>query len=109
MSPLSPLPSKVRPPRHVSEDLLEAYAMGKPLGEHSQRVHVHLLVCDKCCLRLMREVEIIDALRRALRELVERELVERDADYRSPAEASSSSRKPIASKKALRTSVGCPS
>jgi hypothetical protein len=103
MSPLSPPPS-VAPPRHIPEDLLEAYAMGKPLGEHGPKIHIHLLVCDQCCLRLMREAEIIDALRRALREFVEM-----DASYRRPAEASSSSRKPMASKNALRTSAGCPS
>jgi hypothetical protein len=104
MSPLSPQSSAAPHPRHIPETLLEAYAMGKPLGEPSQRVHVHLLICDQCCLRMVREVEIIDALRRALRDYTELE-----TNYSSPAEAISSSRKPMASKKARRTSAGCPS
>ena len=51
---------------HVPEDLLEMFAMGKPLGAQAERVHSHLLACDECCLRLVREAEFIEALRAGL-------------------------------------------
>ena len=51
---------------HVPEDLLEAYAMGKSLGKDARRVHAHVLRCDTCCLRLVREAQFIDALHYAL-------------------------------------------
>jgi hypothetical protein len=56
-------------PGHVSEDDLEALAMGKSLGNHAEWVHAHLLACDDCCLRLVREAEFIDALRQAFCDL----------------------------------------
>jgi len=65
--PPTPL-SRPSEPWHVSDDHLEAFAMGKSLGEHAERVHAHLLACDSCCLRLVREAEFIGALREALRE-----------------------------------------
>ena len=63
-------PPPAGPPeeRHLSEDHLEAFAMGKSLGMYAERVHAHLLACDSCCLRLLREAEFISALRQALRE-----------------------------------------
>ena len=61
-----------RPPdppkeRHISEDQLEAFAMGKSLGAQAERVHAHLLSCDECCLRLVEEAQFIEVLREALR------------------------------------------
>jgi len=56
---------------HISEDDLEAFAMGKPLQDRGAHVHAHLLACDACCLRLVREAEFIEALRIALREFKE--------------------------------------
>ena len=53
---------------HASDDHIEAFAMGKPLGEHAERVNAHLLACDFCCLRLVEEAEFIEALRAALRD-----------------------------------------
>jgi len=59
-----PVPS---PSRHLSEDEIEAFAMGKPMGPATKRVRAHLLACDRCCLRMVHEVEFIAALRRVLR------------------------------------------
>lgn len=65
--PRPPLPSSETPQFwHVSEDDLEALAMGKSLGERAERVHTHLGACDDCCLRLVREHEFISALLLAL-------------------------------------------
>jgi hypothetical protein len=89
---------------HVPDERLEAYALGKSMGEHARYFEAHLLACDDCCLRLMREAQFIEALRCALRDFQAR-----DADYSSPAEDSSSSRNPMTSRKAPRTSAGCPS
>jgi hypothetical protein len=61
--PISKSPSSP----HLSQGHLEAFAMGKSLGMHAERVHSHLLACDYCCLRLVKEAEFIEALRYALR------------------------------------------
>ena len=68
--PRPPLPFPDPPgPYHVSEDHLEAFAMGKSLEGHAERVHSHLLACDECCMRLVHEAEFIEALREELRKL----------------------------------------
>lgn len=98
--PSAPRPRPL-PEDHVSDDLLESYALGKSLGEDESRVHIHLSVCDSCCLRAVREVEVLGVLLQVLQNFREIEAV-----YSNPEEASSSSRNPIASKKALRTAAG---
>lgn len=101
------LPDAPRPRQlledHVSDDLLEAYAMGKSLGKDDANVYVHLSVCDVCCLRAVREVEVLGALLQALQTFKDREV---EAAHNNPEEASSSSRNPMASRKALRTAAG---
>ena len=93
------------PPRiaHLTEEQLEAYALGKSRDADAGNLEAHLLACDECCLRLVREAQFIEALRYALGDFQASE------DYTSPAEASSPSLNPMASRKALRTSAGCPS
>jgi anti-sigma factor RsiW len=79
---------------HIPEEHLEAYALGKLADQDAVELNAHVLDCDECCLRLVEEAQFIEALRYALVEL---------------GAGSSSSRNPMASKKALRTSAGCPS
>ena len=75
---------------HVSAEVLEAYVMGKTLGESVADLKAHVMDCDWCCYRTVREIHYLGALTHALHE------------------ASSSSVNPIASRKASRTLAGCP-
>ncbi|HXP85895.1 MAG TPA: hypothetical protein VN841_14320 [Bryobacteraceae bacterium] len=94
---------------HIPEEELEAYALGKSSDEDALHLEAHLLACDECCLRLVHEAQFIEALRYALFDFIRRDFKASDPDYPSPAAASSASLNPMASRKALRTSAGCPS
>lgn len=68
--PRPPSPPGIRrTPDHLSEDQLEAFAMGKSLEENTEQVHSHLLKCDYCRQMLTEEVQFTQAIREALREL----------------------------------------
>lgn len=75
---------------HISEDQLEAYAMGKAGPKAAAQIEAHIMDCDECCYRMFREVAYVEVLTDALSEL------------------RSSSENPIASRKVLRTAAGCP-
>ena len=77
--------------RHIPSQLLEAYAMGKCGGRSATGVEAHVLECDQCCYRMVREAEFVAVITYVLRQ------------------ASSSSLNPIASRNSARTPAGCPS
>jgi hypothetical protein len=47
---------------------MEAFAMGKPLGNKAGYVRTHLRDCDYCRRRMAEEVWFTDAIREALRD-----------------------------------------
>ena len=65
------MPRPLQPPPEfpelcVSDELIEAFAMGKLAGEDAKRVQAHVLECDICCKRLVDAADFIDALHNAL-------------------------------------------
>jgi anti-sigma factor RsiW len=48
--------------RHLSEDLLEAYVLGRATADDEALIEEHLLVCDECQGRLSREQRTITTL-----------------------------------------------
>jgi len=50
---------------HVSEDVLEQYAIGKLNATDAAPVEEHLLVCPLCCERVMRLDHFVASIRSA--------------------------------------------
>ena len=51
---------------HVSEELLEGYAMGKLSDQVSAPLEEHLLLCQLCCKRLHAMDEFVGVVKAAL-------------------------------------------
>jgi len=57
--------------KHLSEDSLELYSLGRLSGEDLARVEEHLPVCQECRDRLKETVAYTTAMRDALRKIAE--------------------------------------